>query len=92
MDQRDSEKIIRLAREGKQISKIWEEDFPNYDYWEIYVEVHAAGERSSLGIKRMITGRLNKLQTAKKMKFYADFFFMEDTRFNKNGFIASCNV
>ncbi|GIO06270.1 hypothetical protein J31TS6_22980 [Brevibacillus reuszeri] len=63
MDHRDSEKIIRLAREGKQISKIWEEDFPNYDYWEIYVEVHAAGERSSLGIKRMITGRLNKLQT-----------------------------
>lgn len=63
MDKRDSEKIIQLAREGKQISKIWDEDFPNYDYWEIYVEVYGAGEKSSVGTKRMITNRLNKLSS-----------------------------
>ncbi len=63
MDIRDSEKIIQLAREGKQISKIWSEDFPQYGYWEIYVEVYGSGEKSSVGAKRMITNRLNKLAT-----------------------------
>lgn len=63
MDKRDSLKMIKLAREGKQISKIVQEDFPNYDYWDIYVEVYGAGERSALGVKRMITNRLYKLTT-----------------------------
>jgi len=61
MDKRDSEKMIKLAREGKQISKILQEDFPNYDYWDIYCEIYGAGERSALGVKRMITNRLCKL-------------------------------
>lgn len=66
MDVRDSEKIVQLAREGKQISKIWEENFSNYDYWEVYVEVYGAGEKSSVGAKRMITNRLNKLSSLSK--------------------------
>lgn len=61
MDKRDSEKMVKLAREGKQISKIFQEDFPNYNYWDIYLEVYGAGERSALGVKRMITNRLYKL-------------------------------
>ncbi|MGE7811246.1 hypothetical protein [Lysinibacillus capsici] len=61
MNKRDSEEMIRLAKEGKEISKIWSEDFNEYDYWEVYTEVYGAGERSSLGVKRMITSRLNKL-------------------------------
>ena len=51
----------RLAQEGKQITKIVAEDFPNLDYWEVYLEVYSAGERSSRGIKRMITTRLNAM-------------------------------
>ena len=66
MDMRDLEKIVQLAREGKQISKIWKEDFPQYDYWEIYVEVYGADEKSSIGTKRMITNRLNKLSSLSK--------------------------
>ncbi|MCU5435107.1 hypothetical protein OCF16_18850 [Bacillus mobilis] len=66
IDSRDIEKMIKLAREGKQISKIWEEDFPQYDYWDIYMEIHEAGEKSALGTRKKITYRLNKLQTATK--------------------------
>ncbi len=47
-------------------SKIQKEDFKEYSYWYIYIEVYGSGERSSLGIKRMITGRLNKLISAPK--------------------------
>ncbi|WP_342564217.1 hypothetical protein NST84_03215 [Paenibacillus sp. FSL R7-0345] len=61
MNKKDSEEIIRLAREGKHISKIWSEHFHEYDYWEVYMEAYGAGERSSVGVKRMITARLNKL-------------------------------
>ncbi|UZN01428.1 hypothetical protein OL548_34195 (plasmid) [Lysinibacillus sp. MHQ-1] len=52
MNKRDSEEMIRLAKEGKGISKIWSEDFNEYDYWEVYTEVYGAGERSSLGVKK----------------------------------------
>ena len=55
----------RLAQEGKQISKIAAEDFPKLDYWEVYFEVYSAGERSSRGIKRMITTRLNAMTESK---------------------------
>jgi phosphoribosyl-ATP pyrophosphohydrolase len=65
-DERDIEKMIKLAREGKQISKIWAEDFPDYDYWDIYMEIHEAGEKSALGTKKKITHRLNKVKTATK--------------------------
>ena len=63
MDKRDIDKIIQLTGEGKPISKIWEENFPEYDYWEIYCTAYDAGERSSVGTRRMITNRLNKLAT-----------------------------
>lgn len=68
MNKKDSETMIRQAKEGKQISKIWTEDFPEYDYWEIYMEVYGSGERSSIGVKRMITARLNKLVSADQKK------------------------
>ncbi|ASA24909.1 hypothetical protein [Paenibacillus donghaensis] len=64
MNKKDTEVMVRLAKEGKRISKIWTEDFPEYDYWDIYFEVYGAGERSSVGVKRMITARLDKLTEA----------------------------
>ena len=57
----DAEKMRRLAQEGKKISNVVSEDFPELDYWDVYIEVYGSGERSSLGIKRMITNRLNSL-------------------------------
>lgn len=66
MDSRDSELIIKLAREGKPIARILEEDFPNYDYWDIYFAVNEGGERSSVGVKRKITNRLYKLPSLSK--------------------------
>jgi len=74
LDKRDSQKIIQLAREGKQIAKIWREDFPQYDYWDIYVEAYAAGEKSAIGVKRMITTRLDKItsSTVEKQKELVD--------------------
>lgn len=60
----DGDKMRRLAQEGKQISKIMEQDFPHLDYWEVYWEVYGSGERSSRGIKRMISTRLNSLVDA----------------------------
>lgn len=57
----DADKMRRLAQEGKQIAKIVSEDFPNHDYWEIYFEVYSLGQRSSLGIKRMVTNRINAI-------------------------------
>jgi len=66
MDKRDSDKIAQLASEGKQISKIWSEDFSQYDYWDVYFEVYEAGEKSPVGAKRMITNRLNKLSSLPK--------------------------
>lgn len=57
----DAEKMRLLAQEGKQITKIVLEDFPHLDYWEVYFEVYSVGERSSQGIKYMITARLNAM-------------------------------
>lgn len=57
----DSTKMQRLAKEGKPISKIMSDDFPHLDYSDVYFEVYGAGERSSQGIKRMITTRLEAL-------------------------------
>ncbi len=61
---RDANKIRNLVKEGKQISRILAEDFPDYGYWEIYAEAYSAGEISALGVKRMITNRLNQLVEA----------------------------
>ena len=62
----DSSKMQRLAQEGKPISRIAGEDFPALDYWDVYIEVYGAGERSSRGIKKMITIRLNRLTDSPK--------------------------
>lgn len=61
ISQADRSRILHLVQEGKQISKIAEEDFPNLDYWEIYWVAWEGGERSARGAKRMITRRLNLL-------------------------------
>lgn len=66
MDKRDKELMVRLAKEGKRISDIWEQDFPQYDYWEIYMEVYGSGERSAQGVKRMISNRLKRLLSMPK--------------------------
>lgn len=57
----DSEKMRRLAQEGKSVSKIWSENFPLLGYWDVYLAVRNKGERSAQGIKYMITNRLNKI-------------------------------
>ncbi len=64
--QKDAAKMKRLAQEGKPISKIFVEDFPDLDYWDVYIEVYGSGERSSRGIKKMISIRLNKLVDSNK--------------------------
>lgn len=66
ISKRDSERMIRLAKEGKQISKIVTENFPDLGYWDVYIEVYGAGERSSRGIKSMISARLNRIASALK--------------------------
>ncbi|PFN04198.1 hypothetical protein [Bacillus cereus] len=68
MNKQDADVMVRLAREGKHISKIWAEDFPEYDYWEVYTEGYGSVEKSSVGVKRMITARLNKLAGTNKQK------------------------
>ncbi len=66
MNEKDVSEIQRLVREGKQISKVWEDDFPEYEYWDVYMAAYDGGERSALGVKRMITNRLNRLSEAKR--------------------------
>ncbi|QHI73437.1 hypothetical protein [Aminipila terrae] len=68
MDARDSEKMVKLAKEGKEISKILQEDFPQYTYWDIYWEVYGSGEKTSMGVRRMITNRLNKIVNLQPME------------------------
>ena len=60
----DANRIKSLVREGKQITRIVDEDFPQYDYWDVYYEVHGSGEQSAQGVKWMITNRLNQLSLA----------------------------
>lgn len=61
----DADKMRRLVQEGKQISKIVSDDFPDLDYWDVLFEVYAQGVRSSRGIKSMITTRLNAMAANK---------------------------
>jgi len=61
VNEKDASEIQKLVREGKQISKVWEDDFPEYEYWDVYMAAYDGGERSALGVKRMITNRLNKM-------------------------------
>ena len=61
ISQADQKRIARLVQEGKPLSKIAEEDFPDLDYWAIYWSAWHGGERSARGAKKMITSRLNLL-------------------------------
>jgi len=67
ISKQDSEKMRQLAKEGKQISKIVKEDFHHqYEYWDVYLEIYGSGEKSSRGIKTMISNRLIKLIDSNK--------------------------
>ncbi len=67
MNKKDKSEIQALAQEGKQISKIMEQDFPEFDYWDIYEAVYNGGGQSALGVKRTIANRLTLLvNTGKK--------------------------
>ena len=60
----DVKRIRQLVGEGKNISKVMEEDFPKYGYWDIYDAAAEGDERSAMGVKRMIANRLKKLDSA----------------------------
>ena len=66
MNSKDKTSIQALAKEGKQISKIMEQDFPEYEYWEIYEAVYDGGGKSALGVKRTIANRLIALADTRK--------------------------
>ena len=66
MIKKDKTAIQALAKEGKQLSKIMEQDFPEYEYWEIYEAVYDSGGKSALGVKRTIANRLNALANTRK--------------------------
>jgi len=40
---RDVARMKNLVREGKQITRIVEDDFPQYDYWDVYSKVYNPG-------------------------------------------------
>jgi len=63
---KEAKKMCRLAKEGKQISKIWREDFKDLTYDDVYLEVYGTGEKSAVAIKRLITTQLNKLVDSTK--------------------------
>ena len=63
MNAKDKTGIQALAKEGKQISKIMEQDYPEYNYWEIYEVVYSGGGKSALGVKRTIANRLATLSS-----------------------------
>ena len=65
MDEATQAEIARLAQEGKPISKIVEEDFPDVEYWDAYAAVRGLDQRSSQGLMKMISSRLKKLERAK---------------------------
>ncbi|MCK4295767.1 MAG: hypothetical protein KAX28_03815 [Candidatus Marinimicrobia bacterium] len=74
MSEKDSELMKRLTQEGKPISRIMYEDFPELDYWDIYWAVYGKGQRSATGMKRMISNRLKLLEktTGEKKKLIVD--------------------
>jgi hypothetical protein len=66
LSEKDIELIRKLAKEGKQISKIRDEDFHEFDYWDIYWAVYEDGGQSARGAKWKIANRLKKLSEANK--------------------------
>ncbi len=63
---KDKDTIKKLAREGKQISKISSEDFPEYEYWDIYTVVNDSGGISAQGARAIITNRLNQMISTRR--------------------------
>ncbi|MEN6411928.1 MAG: hypothetical protein ABFC84_04060 [Veillonellales bacterium] len=61
VDDKDSKKMIQLAREGKGIKEVWEEDFSNYDYWDVYWTIKNGGVTAAREIKKQITMKLNQI-------------------------------
>jgi hypothetical protein len=61
MLEQDFDKIGELVKEGKHISKIQKDKFPQYDYRTVYCAVVQHEQRSSIGLKREITNRVKKL-------------------------------
>ncbi len=69
MNKKDREAIKGLAKEGKQISKIFHQDFQEYEYVEIYEAVYDSGGKSALGVvKRTIANRLTTLADTGRRK------------------------
>ena len=66
MEEKDAKRIQQLVQEGKMISKVLEEDFPEYEYWDIYEAAWDRGEQSAMGVKRSIANRLGALNSANK--------------------------
>jgi len=64
LSEEEKGRIQQLAWEGKLISKIRQDDFPEYSWEEIYGAAWEGGAQSVLGVQRMITRRLRKLTTA----------------------------
>lgn len=60
--------MLALPREGKSIADIQQQDFPQYEYSEVYWTVKLGGEIGSRGAKYKITKRLNKLVSAPENK------------------------
>lgn len=65
---KDKEAIQRIAKEGKTISRILDEDFPELNYWEIYDIVYSSGGKSALGVKRSIANRLIAISNSQSDK------------------------
>lgn len=63
----DSKKMQALASEGKQIKQIREHYFPHLSYGDVYIEVRGGGGRGALGVKRMITARIDAIVESKKI-------------------------
>ena len=66
MNDDDQEMIARLVGEGSQIKQVWQQNFPQYTYDDVYWAAYGRGKRSALGTQRMISRRLEDLGNAGK--------------------------
>lgn len=61
ISEKDKDAILRLRTEGKTCSKIWSDDYPQLDYWDIMGVIYDDGSRTALGTKRAIANRCKKI-------------------------------
>jgi predicted urease superfamily metal-dependent hydrolase len=66
LEEKDQQKMIQLAKEGKPLVQIYREDFPDYDFWEVFDTIKDAGARGALSVKHEITTKLKKLPSQSK--------------------------